>query len=191
MSEILAGEIRRGDVIVYNNKLCKVSSATHVKPGKGGAFAQVDMSDIKEGTKFNVRFRTEEKVTKAFIETKTLTFAYLDDAEFVLMDETGEELRLNEDSLGIRKEFLQEGVQINGDFYDETLIGLSWPNNTILEYTVTETEQYLKGRTVTQKDKPGILSNGVKITLPCYVQLNDKVAVDPASETFVRIVDSK
>lgn len=188
MSAILGGEIRKGDVIVHNGKLCKVNTVEHVKPGKGGAFAQVDMSDIKEGTKFNVRFRTDEKAEKAFIEARSLTFAYKDEDIYVFMDDAGEELRLNEKELGVRHEFLQEGSVIDGAFYDTTLIGLSWKSSSEAVCTVVETEQYLKGRTVTQKDKPAILDNGARITVPCYVELNQKIVVHPEDGSFIRVL---
>lgn len=187
MSAILGGEIRKSDIIVYNKKLCKVSSVEHVKPGKGGAFAQVDMSDIKDGTKFNVRFRTDEKVEKAFIESKTLTYAYKDGDNYVFMDDLGDELRLNEESLGVDSAFLQEGSHIEGDFYEEGLLGLSWKNNSEVVCTVVETEKYLKGTTKTQSDKPAILDNGARIHVPCYVEMNQKIVVHPGEGTFIRL----
>lgn len=187
-SKILGGEIRKGMVIVYNGKLCKVNETMHVKPGKGGAFAQVSMHAIKEGTKFNVRFRTSETVEKAFIEGKALTLAYKDGDFFVFMDEQSEELRLKEDELGVRADFLTEGCIVNGDFHDEVLIGLSWPAKSSVQAKVVEAEKYLKGSTATQKEKPAILDNGARVIVPCYVETGQTIEVNPEDGSFIQVV---
>lgn len=187
MAQILGGEIRPGIILDYNGRLCKVIKSEHVKPGKGGAFAQTEMSDIKTGTKLNVRFSTDEKVEKAFIENKTLTFSYASDDSFTFMDDTGEELVLNEKGLGINSKFLEAGCEVNGDFYNEQLIGLSWPQKSSVILKVVEAEKYLKGTTSTQKNKPALLENGITIKVPCYIETGQMIKVDPSTEEFVSI----
>lgn len=191
MANINGGAIRQGMIIVYTGKLCKVNSTEHVKPGKGGAFMQVDMHDIKVGTRFNVRFRTEETVEQAYIESKDLYYSYLDGDRFVFMDNSsGEELSLSKHEMrGINTQYLVNAGQIvHGEFCDNKLIDVSWPSKTTIELTVVETEGYLQGSTATQKEKPAVLSNGVRIKVSCHVNVGDIIAVNPATECFMSVI---
>lgn len=189
MADILGGDIKKGDVIIYQNKLCKVSSTMHVKPGKGGAFNQVGMSDIVHGTKFDVRFRTEEKIEKADMRIKQLTFAYQDGDMYYFMDGEGNEYPVKSDDLGVRNEFLEVGALMLGEFHDENLINLNWDKHASVTYKIAETHTHMKGSTVTAKDKPAVLENGAEVTVPLYVNIGDTIKIHPADGSFIGIAN--
>lgn len=189
MSEKLAAiDVSIGDTIIHNSQLCRVTKKNVVKPGKGGAFAQIEMISVKGGTKYDVRFRTEDKIDKAFIETQTMTFAYKDGVMYVFINEEGDELRIQEHELGIRHEFLEEGMQINGMFFENTLLGLSYHQKAAVVCKIMETEHHLKGSTVTAKDKPAVLENGLKVMVPGYVDNYSTIEINPNDVSFIRVV---
>lgn len=188
MSEkILGGEIRKGAVIIFNGKLCRVNNVEHVKPGKGGAFAQVDMHDIQAGTKFNVRFRTDETLDKAFLDKRNLTLTYKDGDEYVLMDDQGLEMRLKENELGVRQEFLTEGAILEGQFHEENLINISWPEKSAVKMKVEQADKYLKGTTVTQKEKNAVLENGFATKVPCHIEAGQMILINPNDGSFISL----
>lgn len=177
---ISANEIRKGDVLNYSGKLYRVYSAEHVKPGKGGAFAQVEMKGIEDGQKLNVRFNTSEKVEKAFIDSQNLTFSYqTGDVYTFINDETYEQYDLPSADIDVRTEFITEGTKLVGDFFKERLIGLSWPNKAAFVGKIVETEAYIKGQTAKAGTKPAILENGAKISVPTHIEVGTEVTVDP------------
>lgn len=188
MSEILCGQIRVGDVLVYNNQLCKVVDVNHVKPGKGGAFAQVEMFNIQTNTKYNQRFSTSDKIEKAFLEKKILTYAYQDGQGYIFVDDMGTEKRLNADELDINPLFLTEGCEIEGQFHDESLIQLEWPSKSSVVFKVDEVEGYQKGATVTQRTKKAVLENGLEIDVPVYVEVGQLVKINPSDGSFIEVV---
>lgn len=188
MAIILCGDIRSGDVVKFEGKLYRVYNAEHIKPGKGGAFNQVEMKDIMIGTKVNQRFRTEDKIEKAFIETLPLTFSYIDGSEYVFFKPDFDELRINMSQFEhFNYQFLTDNASVDAHMYEEQIIDISWPSKTEVVCTVVETDAYIKGQTAKASGKPAVLDNGFKLTIPAHLVTGAKILVDPARGEYVGV----
>ncbi len=179
-----AGSIRIGWVIEYKNKPWTVTKTNFVKPGKGGAFMQVEMKSVEEGTKTNERFRTEDMVEKMMVETKDCQFLFEDSNGLNFMEnETFEQFSMPSDILGDSRPFLTDGMQVKASVIDGKPISIELPLQVIC--TVTETEPVIKGQTVSSSYKPAILDNGVRTTVPPFVGTGDKIVVATADASYV------
>lgn len=179
-----AGSIRIGWVIEYKNKPWTVTKTNFVKPGKGGAFMQVEMKSVEEGTKTNERFRTEDMVEKMMVETKDCQFLFEDSNGLNFMEnETFEQFSMSSDILGDSRPFLTDGMQVKASVIDGKPISIELPLQVIC--TVTETEPVIKGQTVSSSYKPAILDNGVRTTVPPFVGTGDKIVVATADASYV------
>ncbi len=179
-----AGSIRIGWVIEYKNKPWTVTKTNFVKPGKGGAFMQVEMKSVEEGTKTNERFRTEDMVEKMMVETKDCQFLFEDSNSLNFMEnETFEQFSMPSDILGDSRPFLTDGMQVKASVIDGKPISIELPLQVIC--TVTETEPVIKGQTVSSSYKPAILDNGVRTTVPPFVGTGDKIVVATADASYV------
>ncbi|MBQ8651497.1 MAG: elongation factor P [Alphaproteobacteria bacterium] len=182
--KISAGDIRVGNVLEHNNKLWVVAKTQHVQPGKGGAFMQVEMKELRGGQKMNERFRTEDKVEKVFLEEKEFQFLYKDGDDLHFMDqETFEQIQLNTDVVGDSVAFLEDGMTVNICMYENDPISVSLPQTVVLE--IVEAEPVVKGQTAASSYKPAILSNGVKIMVPQHIEAGTKVVVDTNTASYV------
>ncbi len=179
-----AGSIRIGWVIEYKNKPWTVTKTNFVKPGKGGAFMQVEMKSVEEGTKTNERFRTEDMVEKMMVETKDCQFLFEDANGLNFMEsETFEQFTMPLDVLGDARPFLTDGMEVKASVIDGRPISIELPLQVIC--TVTETEPVIKGQTVSSSYKPAILDNGVRTTVPPFVGTGDKIVVATADASYV------
>ena len=179
-----AGSIRIGWVIEYKNKPWTVTKTNFVKPGKGGAFMQVEMKSVEEGTKTNERFRTEDMVEKMMVETKDCQFLFEDSNGLNFMEnETFEQFSMSSDILGDSRPFLTDGMQVKASVIDGKPISIELPLQVIC--AVTETEPVIKGQTVSSSYKPAILDNGVRTTVPPFVGTGDKIVVATADASYV------
>lgn len=179
-----AGSIRIGWVIEYKNKPWTVTKTNFVKPGKGGAFMQVEMKSVEEGTKTNERFRTEDMVEKMMVETKDCQFLFEDANGLNFMEsETFEQFTMPLDVLGDSRPFLTDGMEVKASVIDGRPISIELPLQVIC--TVTETEPVIKGQTVSSSYKPAILDNGVRTTVPPFVGTGDKIVVATADASYV------
>ena len=179
-----AGSIRIGWVIEYKNKPWTVLKTNFVKPGKGGAFMQVEMKSVEEGTKTNERFRTEDIVEKMMVETKDCQFLFEDASGLTFMEnETFEQFAMPSDILGDSRPFLTDGMQVKVSVIDGKPISVELPLQVICE--VTETEPVIKGQTVSSSYKPAILDNGVRTTVPPFVGVGDKIVVSTSDASYV------
>ena len=179
-----AGSIRIGWVIEYKNKPWTVTKTNFVKPGKGGAFMQVEMKSVEEGTKTNERFRTEDMVEKMMVETKDCQFLFEDSNGLNFMEsETFEQFTMAQDILGDSRPFLTDGMEVKASVIDGRPISIELPLQVIC--TVEETEPVIKGQTVSSSYKPAILDNGVRTTVPPFVGTGDKIVVATADATYV------
>ena len=175
--KINAGEIRVGMLLEYKNDLWQVLKTQHVKPGKGGAFAQVELKNLRTGTKLNERFRSADKVEKVRLEQKDQQFLYENDGMLVFMDtETFEQIELPSDLLGDRRPFLQDGMQIVVEFYDDEALNASLPAKVVCQ--IVETEPVVKGQTAANSFKPAILDNGVKVMVPPFISQDEAIVVN-------------
>jgi len=180
----LAGSIRIGWVIEYKNKPWTITKAQHIKPGKGGAFMQVEMKSVEEGTKTNERFRTEDTVEKLMVEEKDCQFLFEDSTGLTFMDsETFDQFNMPADILGDSRPFMTDGMSVIISFIDGKPISVELPLQVIC--TVVETEPVIKGQTVSSSYKPAVLDNGVRTTVPPFIGVGDKIVVGTAEANYV------
>lgn len=184
MPKIHGNEIRPGNILEHNDGLWVAVKISHVKPGKGGAFAQVEMKNLRNGSKLNERFRAADKVEKVRLEQKTQQFLYENDGMLVFMDtETYEQIELPADILGDRRPFLQDSMTIQIEYYDDEALSAALPQRVTC--TVTETEPAVKGQTAANSFKPAILDNGVRVMIPPFVGEGEAIVVSTETMEYV------
>ena len=177
MPKINGNEIRPGNVLEHDGGLWAAVKVSHVKPGKGGAFAQVELKNLRDGRKLNERFRSEDKVERVRLDQKDQQFLYESDGKLVFMDnETFEQTELDSDLLGERRPFLQDGMTATIEYYGEVALSVSIPQKVICK--VAETEPVVKGQTAANSYKPAILDNGVRIMIPPFVGEGEDIVVN-------------
>lgn len=177
MPKINGNEIRPGNILEHDGGLWAAVKVNHVKPGKGGAFAQVELKNLRDGRKLNERFRSEDKVERVRLEQKDQQFLYESDGRLVFMDsETFEQTELDAELLGERRPFLQDGMTATVEYYDEEALSVSIPQKVTC--TVAETEPVVKGQTAANSYKPAILDNGVRIMIPPFVGEGEAIVVN-------------
>ena len=180
----LAGAIRIGWVIEYKGKPWTVTKSVHIKPGKGGAFMQVEMKSVEEGTKTNERFRSEDTVEKLMVETRDCQFLFEDATGLTFMEsDTFEQFTMPSDLLGDSRPFLTDGMDVKVSYIDGKPISVDLPLQVIC--TVVETEPVIKGQTVSSSYKPAILDNGVRIGVPPFIGVGDKIVVGTSEANYV------
>jgi elongation factor P len=188
MAKINGNEIRPGNVIEHNGGLWAAVKTAHVKPGKGGAFAQVELKNLIDGTKLNERFRASETVEKVRLEQKDFQFLYEQGDALVFMDsETYEQLELQKDFVGDRAAFLQDGMTVTVELYEEKPIGISLPDQVTL--AIVEADPVVKGQTAASSYKPAMLENGIRILVPPFISSGERVIVDTNELTYLRRAD--
>lgn len=174
--KINAGEIRVGMLLEYKNDLWQVLKTQHVKPGKGGAFAQVEMKNLRNGSKLNERFRSADKVEKVRLEQKDQQFLYENDGMLVFMDnDTFEQIELPSDILGERRPLLQDGMIIKIEYHEREALSASLPTKVICK--VVETEPVVKGQTAANSFKPAVLDNGLRLMVPPFIEQDTDIVV--------------
>ena len=177
MPKINGNEIRPGNVLEHNDGLWAAVKVDHVKPGKGGAFAQVEMRNLRNGSKLNERFRSADKVERVRLEQKDQQFLYESDGMLVFMDsETYEQIELPAEILGERRPFLQDGMTIQIEYHESEALSASLPQKVTC--VVVETEPVVKGQTAANSFKPALLDNGVKVMVPPFVGQDENVVVN-------------
>ena len=183
--KINAGEIRVGMLLEYKNDLWQVLKTQHVKPGKGGAFAQVEMKSVGKNTKLNERFRSSETVEKASLEETNFNYLYADENNYFFMDpKTFEQIEIKKDIVGEKGKLLTENLEVSVSFYDEAAISVDLPNhvNSIIE----STDAALKGQTVSSSYKPAMLENGLNIQVPPFIESGDEIVIDTRNLEYVK-----
>ncbi len=179
--KINGNEIRPGNIIEHNAGLWIAVKTSHVKPGKGGAFAQVELKNLRNGSKLNERFRSADKVEKVRLEQKDQQFLYENDGMLVFMDtENYEQIELPSDLLGDRRPFLQDGMTIQIEYYEEEALSCQLPEKVTCK--IVETEPVVKGQTAANSFKPAVLDNGVRVMVPPFVAQDEDIVVN--TETF-------
>ena len=186
--KINGNEIRPGNVIQHNGSLWAVAKLQHVKPGKGGAFAQVELKNLLNGSKLNERFRSSETVERVRLEQNDYQFLYEADGMLVFMNtDSYEQIELQSDFVGERSAFLQDGMMVVVESHERRPIGVRLPDQVNLE--VSETEPVVKGQTAASSNKPAVLENGVRIMVPPFVETGDKIVVDTNEVTYIKRAD--
>ena len=182
--KISAFEARVGNLIEYQGKLWRVHKKNHVKPGKGGAFVQMEMKCISDGTKLNERFRSEDKVEKAHVEPRQMQYLYSEGDSYIFMDnESFEQLTMAAEDLEDQAPYLLPNTDVQINFYNDNPIGVELPANVVLE--VTDTEAVVKGQTAASGGKPATLETGLKVTVPQFVNAGEKVKVNTDTGEYV------
>ncbi|MGO4917070.1 elongation factor P [Pseudogemmobacter sp. W21_MBD1_M6] len=177
MPKINGNEIRPGNILEHNGGLWIAVKCDHVKPGKGGAFAQVEMKNLRNGTKLNERFRSADKVERVRLEQKDQTFLYENDGMLVFMDsETYEQFEIPADILGERRPFLQDGMIAVIEYHEDEALSATLPQKVTCR--IAETEPVVKGQTAANSFKPAILDNGVRILVPPFVGQDEDIIVN-------------
>ncbi|WP_068087085.1 elongation factor P [Polycladidibacter stylochi] len=182
-------EIKPGNVLLHQDTLWAVVKVQHVKPGKGGAFAQVEMKNLLDGRKLNERFRATESVERVRLEQKDFQFLYEEGDMLVFMDtDTYEQLELQKEFVGERAAFLQDGMMVTVELHEEKPIGISLPQHVTLE--IIEADAVVKGQTQSSSYKPAKLENGVRCMVPPFITTGEKIVVDTETVEYVRRAES-
>jgi len=177
-------DIRPGNIIEYEAGIWKVVKIQHTQPGKGGAYMQVEMKNLIDGRKNNVRFRSADTVEKVRLDTKDYNFLYEDGEQLVFMDQdTFEQINLPADLLGDARPFLQDGMQVSLELWDERPISVALPGQ--VEATIVEADAVVKGQTASSSYKPAILDNGVRIMVPPFIGAGTRIVVDVYEQAYV------
>lgn len=177
-------QIRVGNVLEHKGKLWVVTKTQHVKPGKGGAFNQVEMKAIKEGTKLNERFRSDEKVERVRLEQDDYQYLYPEGDQVVFMhNETYEQININNELLEEQLKFLQDGMIVTIESYEGEPLGVTLPEHVTL--VVEDTEPVVKGQTAANSYKPATLENGVRVTVPPFVGVGERIVVHTGELTYI------
>ncbi|MBS0296677.1 MAG: elongation factor P [Proteobacteria bacterium] len=187
--KINGNAIKPGMVIQHDGGLWVAVKTAHVKPGKGGAFAQVELKNLITGSKLNERFRSDDTVERVTLEQKDYSYLYEQGDSLVFMDQnTYEQIELQKDWVGEERiAFLQDGMQVVIEFHEERPIGLTLPEQVVLE--VVETEPTIKGQTASSSYKPSVASNGMRVMIPPYMSAGEKIIVDTTTGEYVRRAD--
>jgi len=183
--KILGNEIKPGMIIEHNNDLWSVLKAQHVKPGKGGAFNQVELKSVKRGTKLNERFRSSDSVERAVLDEKKFNFLYNDENNCHFMDQTNfEQIAINKSLLGEKNKLLKENMEVSVQFYDEQALTVDLP--TSVELLIKTTDAAIKGQTASSSYKPATLENGINIMVPPFIDSGDKIILDTRTLEYIK-----
>ncbi len=183
--KINASEIRVGMLLEYKNDLWQVLKTQHVKPGKGGAFAQVEMKSVNKNTKLNERFRSSETVEKASLEETTFNYLYSDEDNFFFIDpKTYEQIEIKKETVGEKGKLLTENLEVSVNFYNESPISIDLPNQ--VKCRIETTDAALKGQTVSSSYKPATLDNDLNIQVPPFIEAGDEVIIDTRNLEYVK-----
>ena len=183
--KLYASEIRVGMLIEYKNDLWQVLKTQHVKPGKGGAFAQVEMKSVNKNTKLNERFRSNESVEKASLDETKFNYLYCDEMDYHFMNpKSYEQINIKKDIVGEKGKMLTENLEVNISFYNEEPLIVELPNQVVC--SVETTDVALKGQTVSSSYKPATLDNGINIQVPPFISSGDKIIVDTRTMEYIK-----
>jgi elongation factor P len=181
-------DIRPGNILEHEGGIWKVAKIQHTQPGKGGAFMQVEMKNLEDGRKTNIRYRSQDTVEKVRLDTKDFQFLFADGDDYVFMDqENYEQITIAAKLLGDEAAFLQDGMQVTLEMYDERPISVQLPDH--IEATIVEADAVVKGQTASSSYKPAILDNGVRVMVPPHISSGTRIVVDVYAKEYVRKAD--
>ena len=183
--KILGNEIKPGMLIEHKDDLWEVLKTQHVKPGKGGAFNQVEMKSLNKNTKLNERFRSNDTVEKASVEELKFTYLYEDEDYYYFMDgKTFEQINIKKNTIGEKGKMLTENLEVNISFYNEKPLTVELPNQITCKIETTDIA--IKGQTVSSSYKPAVLDNGMNIQVPPFIESGDEIVVDTRTFEYVK-----
>ena len=183
--KINAGEIRVGMLLEYKNDLWQVLKTQHVKPGKGGAFAQVEMKSVGKNTKLNERFRSSETVEKASLEETNFNYLYADENNYFFMNpKTFDQIEIKKNIVGEKGKLMTENLEVSVSFYNDSPISVELPNQ--VNCKIETTDVALKGQTVSSSYKPATLDNGLNVQVPPFIESGDEVIIDTRTLEYIK-----
>jgi elongation factor P len=177
-------DIRPGNILEYEKGIWKVAKTQHTQPGKGGAFMQVEMKNLLDGRKTNVRFRSQDTIEKVRLDTKDFQYLYAEGEDLVFMDKDNyEQITLPRDLLGDAAEFLQDGMDVVLELWEDRPISVELPEQ--VEATIVDADAVVKGQTASSSYKPAMLDNGVRVMVPPHIESGTRIVVDVYERTYV------
>ena len=183
--KILGNEIKPGMIIEHKDDLWSVLKAQHVKPGKGGAFNQLELKSVKRGTKLNERFRSSDTVERAILDERKFSFLYEDESSCHFMDQTNfEQIQINKKLIGEKSKLLKENMEVNLQFHEDEPLSVDLPSS--VELKIETTDAAIKGQTASSSYKPATLENGIKIMVPPFINPDDKIVLDTRTLEYVK-----
>ena len=183
--KISANEIRVGMLIEHKNDLWEVLKTQHVKPGKGGAFAQVEMKSVNKNTKLNERFRSNDTIEKASLDEIKFNFLYMDENYYYFINQkTFEQIDIKKNIVGEKGKMLNENLEVTINFYNDKPLSLDLPNQITCK--IIKTDVALKGQTVSSSYKPATLENGINIQVPPFIESDDEIVIDTRTMEYVK-----
>ena len=183
--KINASEIRVGMLLEHKNDLWQVLKTQHVKPGKGGAFAQVEMKSVNKSTKLNERFRSSETVEKASLEETSYNFLYEDENNYFFMEpKSFEQIEIKKDIIGEKGRLMTENLGVNISFYNDDAVSVELPKQVTCKIKMTDVA--LKGQTVSSSYKPATLDNGLNVQVPPFIEVGDEVIIDSRDLEYIK-----
>jgi len=183
--KISGNEIRVGMLLEYKNDLWLVLKTQHVKPGKGGAFAQVEMKSVNKNTKLNERFRSSDTLEKASLDEVKFNFLYEDETDYYFMNpKSFEQINIKKDNIGEKGKMLTENLEVNINFYNEKPLSVDLPNQ--IKCKIETTDVALKGQTVSSSYKPAKLTNGINIQVPPFIESGDEIIIDTRTSEYIK-----
>ena len=183
--KIQGNEIKPGMIIEHKNDLWSVLKTQHVKPGKGGAFNQVELKSVKKETKLNERFRSSDNVQRVILDEKKFNFLYEDENNCHFMDQTNfEQIAINKSLLGEKNKLLKENMEVNVQFYEDQALSVDLPSS--VELTIATTDAAIKGQTASSSYKPATLENGINIMVPPFINSGDKIILDTKNLDYIK-----
>jgi len=183
--KISGNEIRVGMLIEHKNDLWQVLKTQHVKPGKGGAFAQIEMKSVNRNTKLNERFRSSDSVEKASLDEIKFNFLYEDETNYYFIDQKSfEQINIKKDIVGEKGKMLSENLEVNISFYNDRPLAVDLPNQVTCK--IASTDVALRGQTVSSSYKPATLDNGINIQVPPFIESGDTIIVDTRTIEYVK-----
>ena len=183
--KILGNEIKPGMIIEHKNDLWSVLKTQHVKPGKGGAFNQVELKSVKKETKLNERFRSSDNVQRVILDEKKFNFLYEDENNCHFMDQANfEQIAINKSLLGEKNKLLKENMEVNVQFYEDQALSVDLPSS--VELTIATTDAAIKGQTASSSYKPATLKNGINITVPPFINPGDQIVLDTRTFEYIK-----
>ena len=183
--KISGNEIRVGMLLEYKNDLWLVLKTQHVKPGKGGAFAQVEMKSVNKNTKLNERFRSSDTLEKASLDEVKFNFLYEDETNYYFMNpKSFEQINIKKDNIGEKGKMLTENLEVNINFYNEKPLSVDLPNQ--IKCKIETTDVALKGQTVSSSYKPATLTNGINIQVPPFIESGDEIIIDTRTSEYIK-----
>jgi elongation factor P len=181
-------DIRPGNILEYEGGIWKVAKIQHTQPGKGGAYMQVEMKNLQDGRKTNVRFRSADTIERVRLDTRDFQFLYEDGDQLVFMDQdTYEQILLDADLLGDARAFLEDGMMVSLELWEEKPISVQLPEQ--VEATIVEADAVVKGQTASSSYKPAVLENGVRVMVPPHIESGTRIVVDVYEREYVRKAD--